>query len=274
MTAQQEWLEIALNICWESGSTGNEIDQPRPGWFRIYFPDSTTMQSAQSRLIGSIPIRDACLDIQAGTIEDPGWRTAWHRFFKPVEAGNSFLILPSWEPVPQTQRRIIRIHPGQAFGTGHHETTVLCLQHLETIDVNGKKSLDAGCGSGILGIAAALLGASHVTGIDIEPEATRESAQNAEMNHVGSVCGWIHGDLKTVADVYDICLGNLQTGWLMDNHRLILDHTAPGGFLILSGFLVPDIVSIVNRFESTGLIHSCSVKESGEWAAILMRKAG
>lgn len=274
LTLQQDWLEAALNVCWESGSTGIEEDVPLSGWYRIYFADLAARDHAHRILPITVPALIARLEIHTGSVEDPGWRLAWHKFFNPAEIGRKFLILPSWEPVPETSRLILRVHPGQAFGTGYHETTTLCLQHLESLDLEGHSILDAGCGSGILGIAAILAGAQTVLGIDIETEAVLEAGQNAQINNVHQHCRWAMQSVESVDGKFDGLLGNLQTGLLLDLHRKLIELVYPSGFLILSGFLVSDRDHIVEAFESSGLVAEYVLEELGEWSSIMIKRIG
>ncbi|MBN1878671.1 50S ribosomal protein L11 methyltransferase [bacterium] len=271
---REDWLDAIMNVCWETGSIGSEDDVPLQNWHRVYFSDSDAVENAIRQINDLIPDGTTELLIKKGSVADPGWRTAWHQFFKPANVGEKFLILPSWEVTPRTDRYIIRIHPGQAFGTGYHETTTLCLQHMESLNFTRRSVLDAGCGSGILGIAAAILQASDVLGVDIEAEAVTEAAYNADMNQVRSKCTWEQRDFTTLDNQFDCILGNLQTDLIKEQSQYLIKRTSPAGTLILSGFLGRDRADVIELFTQSEKIKSYVVLESGEWSSIKLTKCG
>ncbi len=118
------------------------------------------------------------------TLEDQTWERAWMDDFSPMQFGERLWIIPSWSEAPDPQAVNLKLDPGLAFGTGTHETTALCLQWLDGADLHGKTVLDFGCGSGVLAIAALLLGAGETTGTDIDPQALIASEDNARNNGV------------------------------------------------------------------------------------------
>ena len=139
------------------------------------------------------------------------WRNNWKKYFSPLAVGNNIMIVPSWFEDVDTQGRIpLSIDPGLAFGTGGHETTRLCLEMCEKYMKKGDSVLDVGCGSGILGIAALLMGASEATGVDIDETAVRTAAENAELNGVAdrftAICGSF---TEKVEGKFDIVLANI-----------------------------------------------------------------
>lgn len=266
--------EIYLNICWESQACGLEEDCPETGWFRVYFPDDHSGQIAETRLHDFAERQNDSVTIVSGTIEDTGWRTAWHRFFKPVPVGDRFLIQPSWEPVESAGRIPIRIHPGQAFGTGYHASTVLCLTWMETLNLTGLDILDAGCGSGVLGIAAAKLGARSVTGIDIEDEAIYEAAGNAELNGVASICRMIRGRVEDTTSAFDCFIGNIGIEFFTTNPGLLGRLVRQNGAAIVSGCTTLSIDTMRKYLVNEGFIEPIKVLEQGEWAALYGSKTG
>ncbi len=137
-------------------------------------------------------------EIELNACRNEDWENNWKQYFHPLPIGNNFLVVPSWERVPGEGRVVIEIDPASSFGTGRHETTALCLEALENLSPENKNVLDMGCGSGILGIGAALLGATHIDAIDIDMTATRIARENAEKNNVSD----------SVMDVY---CGNVLT---------------------------------------------------------------
>ena len=124
------------------------------------------------------------LETELGETDEKDWENNWKQYFHPLPIGEKFLVVPSWEKVGGEGRVVIEIDPASSFGTGRHETTALCLEALEKLSPEDKNVLDMGCGSGILGIGAALLGAKHIDAVDIDMVATRIAGENAEKNNL------------------------------------------------------------------------------------------
>ncbi|MBQ9248334.1 MAG: 50S ribosomal protein L11 methyltransferase, partial [Ruminococcus sp.] len=144
-------------------------------------------------------------------VQEDDWLNNWRKFFKPMPVGEKLLINPSWYTDTDPQGRVVmNIDPGLAFGTGKHETTRLCMEALERYVAGGEKVLDVGCGSGILGIAAVLLGAQSAFGVDIDELAVRTANENAAVNRVEDTFTAIAGDLVDKVDgKYDIVVANI-----------------------------------------------------------------
>ena len=145
-------------------------------------------------------------------LKDRQWEREWLDRFKPMQFGRNLWVCPTGYDLDESGKTIIRLDPGLAFGTGTHETTRLCLEYLDSQEVAGKRVLDYGCGSGILGIGAALLGASSVVAIDNDPQALTATALNADHNNVEVVTGLNHG----IPDPADIVLANILAQPLVD----------------------------------------------------------
>ncbi len=139
------------------------------------------------------------------------WINNWKKYFKPINVGKKLLIRPTWEDEYEAgERKVLHLEPGLAFGTGTHETTRLCMELLEKYVKPGFTVLDVGCGSGILSVAALLLGAERAVGVDIDPLAVKTAVQNAEINHVADRFTGIFGDLtEKVSGKYNIVVANI-----------------------------------------------------------------
>ena len=178
-------------------------------------------------------------------VEDADWENNWKQFYKPMEIGERLLVIPEWEQAKPTERVKLILNPGLTFGTGSHATTRLCLQALEKHIRGGEKMLDLGCGSGILGIGALLLGCAHVTGCDIDPKAPEVAAGNAALNGFYddrfSVCaGDILADAGLRRDLgtgYDLVLANIVSDVIIPLAAHAPAFLAPGGTFICSGII-------------------------------------
>lgn len=175
--------------------------------------------------------------IKLEQLEDRPWVREWMSNFHPMQFGERLWIYPSWSEPPDDASIKILLDPGLAFGTGNHPTTALCLAWLDGEDLAGKTVLDYGCGSGILAIAAAKLGAGKIVATDIDPQALQATQDNAQRN--GLPADTIHTcypeDLA--ADTYDVVVANILAGPLVKLSSAILGHLKPGGRLALSGIL-------------------------------------
>ena len=176
-----------------------------------------------------------CTVIGIATVEAQDWVRVTQSQFSPVAITPDFWIVPTWHQPPQAARHIIRLDPGLAFGTGTHPTTSMCLQWVaSTGKVNGLgRVLDYGCGSGILGIAAAMFGATAVEAVDIDPVAVESARYNASANGVELNCALP----DQVSGRYQTILANILASPLKVLAPLLCDRLAPGGRLVLAGIL-------------------------------------
>lgn len=167
-------------------------------------------------------------------VEDKDWERAWMDDFQPMCFGDKLWIVPSWHQPPQTDAVNILLDPGLAFGTGTHQTTALCLHWLDKADIQGKTVIDYGCGSGILGIAAALLGAERVIAVDTDPQALQATQDNARRNDV-TVETYLPDGCPQLR--CDLLLANILAGPLMQLAPLFAKLTHDGSDIVLSGIL-------------------------------------
>lgn len=167
------------------------------------------------------------------------WRNNWKKYFNPIEVGENLLIRPSWrDDYDAGNRKVLSIDPGLAFGTGGHETTRLCLEMCEKYMKQGDTVLDVGCGSGILGIAALLLGSSKAVGVDIDEVAVRTAIENAELNGVSdrftALCGSF---TDKVEGTFDIILANIVADAIMFLSQGVADFMKDDAVYIMSGII-------------------------------------
>lgn len=172
-------------------------------------------------------------------LEERDWVRAWMDHFHPMRFGRRLWICPSCQAPPDPAAVNIRLDPGLAFGTGTHPTTALCLEWLDAADVTGKTVLDYGCGSGILAIAAAKLGARRVWAVDIDPQALIASDDNADANRVEDRIELSHPEALPPALQVDLVLANILAGILVQLASEFAQRVKSGGRLLLSGILEP-----------------------------------
>lgn len=177
--------------------------------------------------------------IDQSSVKEDDWLNNWRRFFKPMPIGDRLLINPSWYTDTDPKgRAVLNIDPGLAFGTGKHETTRLCLETLERYIKGGEKVLDVGCGSGILGIAAVLLGAQSAFGVDIDTTAVKTANENAALNHVDKRFYAIAGDLvDKVQGKYDIIVANIVADAIIALSASVKAFMKPDSVYIVSGII-------------------------------------
>ena len=177
--------------------------------------------------------------IDSSCVVEDDWLNNWRQYFKPTPVGERLLINPSWfTDSDPGDRTVLHIDPGLAFGTGKHETTRLCLSTLERYVIPGCSVLDVGCGSGILGIAAVLLGASSAFGVDIDETAVRVATENAAVNHVEDRFCAICGDLvDKVSGKYDIVVANIVADAIISLSGSVPAFMRPDAVYIVSGII-------------------------------------
>ena len=209
-------------------------------------------------------------------IEDQDWSSTWKEHFKPFSITEGLSIVPTWEEYqPADGELVITMDPGMAFGTGHHATTSMALDFLRKIMAERTKNisvLDVGCGTGILGMGAALFGADRVLGIDNDPEAVRVALENVALNPAVSGMQVLQTPLEELEGVFDCIVANIIHDVLLAMKETFYRLLPENGDLILSGILHGEQEqNIIREFEETGF--SCQAKEQQEeWAALHLRK--
>jgi ribosomal protein L11 methyltransferase len=178
-------------------------------------------------------------------IAEQDWVRQTQAQFGPIEIARGFWIVPSWSAVPDPGALNLRLDPGLAFGTGSHPTTRLCLEWLREHLAGGESVLDYGCGSGILAIAAAKLGADHVMGIDVDPQAVRASEHNARENDVDAA--FVEPDALP-AGTYEVVIANILANPLIVLAPAIAQRVVAGGRIVLSGILEQQADSVVAAY--------------------------
>ena len=215
------------------------------------------------------------LTVTTSLHDDSEWKDNWKEYFKPSRVSGRILVCPTWEEYELSAEekaagvRILRIDPGMAFGTGTHETTSLCLKAMEKYLAPGMSVLDVGCGSGILAIAADLLGAGDVLGIEIDPVAVDVARENLELNGCGENVRVIEGDLTKGVDYKaDIVVANLMADLVEMLSPDVRRHMKPGAKYISSGIIDEKLEEVAEAVKACGFEIE-EIKEDGMWRAII-----
>ncbi|MCR5664721.1 MAG: 50S ribosomal protein L11 methyltransferase [Oscillospiraceae bacterium] len=190
-------------------------------------------------------IRSAYPEITTARVADSDWENNWRAYYKPIPVGKKLVVVPEWEDCPQDGRIPLRLDPGLIFGTGSHPTTKMCLAALEGLVEPCLRVLDLGCGSGILGIGALILGAACCTGCDIDPKAPDVAMANASLNGIGAdrftvLSGDILGESRLRARLgtnYGLVLANIVSDVIIPLSSFVRGFMAPGGVFVCSGII-------------------------------------
>ena len=184
-------------------------------------------------------------DVTTSYVEDSDWENNWREYYKPIEVGEKLVVVPEWEEAPQDGRLPLRLDPGLIFGTGSHATTRMCLAALEKFSKPGVRVLDLGCGSGILGIGALILGCDSCLGVDIDPKAPDVVMSNAALNGIGAdkMTAWA-GDIiadsslrARIGGGYQLVLANIVADVIIPLSAVVRQFMAPGAVFICSGII-------------------------------------
>lgn len=220
------------------------------------------------------------LETSLAVTDEKDWENNWKQYFHPLPIGEKFLVVPSWEKAESGGRTVLEIDPASSFGTGRHETTALCLESLEKLCKTGDEVLDMGCGSGILGIGAALIGAKHVDAIDIDMVAARIAEENTVKNGLekGKMevrCGNVLDSAELwdeyASKRYDLILANIVADVISDMLPLFKTCLKDSGTLVCSGIISPRKEFVLDALERNGFKVE-QIKEKNEWLAIECRK--
>jgi ribosomal protein L11 methyltransferase len=245
----------AAAVTFEDGAD-QPLFEPDPGETRLWnltrvvglFDAGADMPSVIEALKSALGA-EAPAQFQINPVEDKDWERAWMDDFKPIRFGRNLWICPSWHTPDDPAAVNVMLDPGLAFGTGTHPTTALCLEWLDAHPPQGLEVIDYGCGSGILAIAAALLGANHVEAVDHDPQAIIATRDNADKNGVSAkISAMLPGQFEDKA--VDLVLANILANPLLELAPRFADLVKPGGQIVLSGILAEQAEQILQRYRA------------------------
>lgn len=250
----------------------------------VYLPDDSQgadMLSALRSEMSALGERDenkafGRLAVELANVREEDWANNWKQYFKPLTVGERLVIKPSWEEYDPTDgRTVLEIDPASSFGTGQHNTTQLCLELIEKNLRDGDRVLDLGCGSGILSIAAVLLGADSATAVDISQNSVETAKENASKNNIPTekytaYCGDIISDnalVEKIGGEFDIIAANIVADVLIAMSPLFEKFLKKGGRLILSGIITERADEVIEAVKSKGYT-LVEIREKDGWAAV------
>jgi ribosomal protein L11 methyltransferase len=289
LTVDPEVAEAAADLLSEYAANGVSLEPvfdgpfqtetvppPRAFHVRCYFPADVELEVRRQRVeealwhMGQIrPVPEPAYR----WIEDQDWAETWKAHHRPLPVGRGLIVQPSWLALEPTSRKPIVLDPGLAFGTGAHPTTRLCLAALEDYLLPGQVVVDLGCGSGILAIAAAILGAGTVLALDIDADAVRATRENVERNAVSAVVEVRAGDLDALGPMRpDLLVANILADVLTEMlAKGLAQAVRPGGLIILSGILDTQSGGVLEAARVQGW-EAAEIRQEDDWQALVLRE--
>ena len=263
-----DWDYVEEEVFNKSGQDGVLI--------KTYIPEERNVLE----LIETVKARIALLpsfgldigSVSLSNVNESDWANEWKKYYKPTKVGKKIVVKPSWEEYEKQEGDlIIELDPGMAFGTGTHETTSMCIRELENYVDETKTVFDIGCGSGILAIAAAQLGAKEVVAGDLDEVAVKVSKENCEINNVSDKVVVKHGSLFEVVDSKaDVIVANIIADIIKILAKDVSKFLKDDGVFISSGIILAKIDEVCEALEENGF-EIVKVERLGEWSAIVSK---
>jgi len=294
--------EIVSNILYDVGATGLAIEDPRDilelsqtkeSWdfvdpslinldfdgilIKAYFSETEDLkyiiEEIKKRVKEHPMLNAEENEITINTVDDEDFAETWKKYYKPIKIGNRILIKPSWEEYTLDENDIlIELDPGMAFGTGTHETTAMCTEALEKYVKPEDIVYDIGCGSGILSIVAAKLGAKKVVGVDLDELCVKVSNENTVLNHVKQIVEIKKGNLLDVVEgKANIIVSNIIAEIIASMTKDLKHYLVDNGIFITSGIIIEKIPLVESALLENGfkIIH---IMKQNDWACIIATK--
>jgi ribosomal protein L11 methyltransferase len=299
-----EATEAISNILYEIGVNGVSIEDPQEltnlenndekNWDYVdgelfdyegviikgYIPFGEDIKSKEKYLINKVDelvkfgIDTGDKIIEINEVKDDNWANSWKQYYKPVHVTDDFVIKPSWEEYEaKANEQVLIMDPGGAFGSGTHETTKLCIKKIQQYLKKDDVVFDVGCGSGILGISALLMGASRAVFVDIDEAAVSATKENTQLNNVYEKAEIIKGNLLDKIDYEaDVIVANIIADIIIMLASYIGKFMKPDTPFISSGIILDRVDDVTKALVENGM-EVIEVEKDGEWAVVVSRKA-
>ena len=264
------------------GFNPDEGESPPSGQrvtIRTYIPSDSTLEDRRNRIdlaVRLISHLSPVSPLRSRVIEESDWETSWKKHFHPLHIGNRMVVAPTWGDYPPGDSElVVQLDPGMAFGTGHHPTTRMCLEMLEEMVSPSAGVLDVGCGSGILSIAACMLGATSVLALDVDPTSVSVASSNVTVNGAKAIVRVGQGTLprpEVTPGSYDVVVANISAKVVSELAQELVAAAVRGGVIIASGVLEDKRDEVSRRLASFGA-DTESVRVDGDWVALVARKS-
>jgi ribosomal protein L11 methyltransferase len=296
ISAPQELMDALGNFLTDAGAQGvfqeslapqqTTGDFPEPvieDILKAYFPHDSRFEKrlvALQKYIESIAEIFPNLEKPSVITEiicDPDWGEQWKKYFTPLRVSKNIIVKPTWERyTPSSRDIVIDIDPGMAFGTGQHASTRMCIEAIEDIIMNDRsieewKVLDVGCGTGILGITAAKVGAQDVICTDIDRKAVEIAGENAVINNVKTSLRILNKSASAINEPRNLIIANLTSNLLLSLRLHLIQLLLPEGYLIISGIIEQDAKDVEQQFSADPLTLNRVITEK-EWVCYVLRK--
>lgn len=258
LVVERAEAELAADALWQAGAQAVGEDDEADGRVRLTAEVDPRALDDRWRW-RPVAVDESALD-------------AWRDHARTVRAGRHVVLHPAWLPDPELGPHdvLVRLDPGRAFGSGSHPSTRLCAAALEAHLVPGQRVLDVGCGSGVLAVLAAHLGAASVLGVDVDPAAVAATEANAAANEVADLVTVRAGSVDAVDGRFDVVVANIGLGVLRDLAPALAERTVPGGLVVVAGLLADQVDAVVATLP--GCTELERPVEDG-WAASVLRRA-
>jgi len=299
----QEAIEAVANVLHEAGAGGVIIEDPEvldrewespfgevyqlsPEDFpeegvyvKAYFPLNSYLMETVEQIKSSInnlltyDINIGVGKVSISEVNEEDWASGWKKYYKPVQVSNKILITPTWEEVNERPNQyVIELDPGMAFGTGTHPTTVMSIQALEKVIQGDEEVIDVGCGTGVLSIAAAKLGAKKVTAIDLDEVAVKSAKLNTKLNHVDSTVEVKQNNLLDhISGNVDIVVANILAEVILRFVNAAARILKSNGYFIASGIIQSKFELVRKAIEREGLVIEETLMQE-DWIAFIAKK--
>lgn len=246
---------------------------------KAYLPKTSKLNETLDRIKQNISnLKEFGIDIgenkvNLSDVKEEDWATAWKKYYHPVKVSDRFTIVPTWEEyTPEEDELIIELDPGMAFGTGTHPTTAMCIQALEKTVKKGDTIIDVGTGSGVLSIAAALLGAKEVKALDLDEVAVEAARQNISLNHVDETVTVEQNDLLNgITEQADAVVANILAEVIISFADDAARAVKKGGFFITSGIIEQKFDDVKVALQKAGFTIEETIKMK-DWVTFIARR--